>query len=354
MAMVPGFLFLLFMAFQPESPRWLVEHGRLDEAARTLSYVAGNDTSHQAIQVTLNEIKAEFAGKKALTLRQQITSMRESWPIAHRCFIPPLVMFFQQWTGTNAINYFSPQISASLGVDGTTAELFATGVYGVVKVVAVGIVIMVAVEGLGRKKCLLIGGIGQALMMFWIAGYSATHRPKEIGPASYISLLAVYLYAVFYCIGWGPIPWAVGAEVAPNHLRTVALSVSVGVSWLFSFTISKLTPIMLNEITYGTFLVFGVMCLIMSVWVYFFLPETRGVALEDMKYLFGEGWMIRSLQDAPMGYIFLGGKKAEPIEVLRETDEESGLRETLLNDAEDEDVEDTRKIVYQNRGSASI
>uniref|UniRef100_A0A0W0F923 Major facilitator superfamily (MFS) profile domain-containing protein n=1 Tax=Moniliophthora roreri TaxID=221103 RepID=A0A0W0F923_MONRR len=125
--MIPGVLFLFSMVFQPESPRWLVEHGRPDEAAQTLAYIAQVSPEDESVQVTLDEIKAEFAGKKALSLWQQFLGMGESWPIVHRCFVPPLVMFFQQWTGTNAINYFSPQIFAGLGVDGTNAELFATG-----------------------------------------------------------------------------------------------------------------------------------------------------------------------------------------------------------------------------------
>ncbi|KAK7032295.1 hypothetical protein VNI00_013254 [Paramarasmius palmivorus] len=310
-----------FIIQLPESPRWLVEHGKLDAAARSLAHVAGVDPDEESVQATIREIREEFEGKDHLSLWQQFLGMGESWSIAHRCFIPSLVMFFQQWTGTNAINYFSPEIFAGLGVDGTTAGLFATGIYGVVKVVAVGLVIAFAVESLGRKKCLIYGGLGQALMMLWIGGYSGIHRSDKIVPASYVSLVAVYLYAIFYCVGWGPIPWAVSAEVAPNHLRTMALSVAVGVNWLFSFTISKITPIMLNNITYGTFLLFGVMCLIMSFWAYAFFPETKGVALEDIKYLFGDKWVVRSLQDAPLGRVFLGGKTAEPIEELRRKDD---------------------------------
>lgn len=80
------------------------------------------------------------------------------------------------------------------------------GVYGVVKTVAVFIVIMTAVERFGRKKCLMVGGIGQGLCMLWIGGYSAIHTDTtNVDAASYVSIVAVYLYAVFYCIGWGPV-----------------------------------------------------------------------------------------------------------------------------------------------------
>lgn len=84
---------------------------------------------------------------------------------------------------------------------GQNAGLFATGIYGVVKVVAVGTTLAVAVESFGRKKCLILGGFIQALMMLWIAGYSAIHPGNGVSGAGYVSIVAVYLYAVGYCIG---------------------------------------------------------------------------------------------------------------------------------------------------------
>ncbi len=115
------------MLFQPESPRWLVEHQQYDRAARTLAFVARTSVDDETVQATLEEIKSDFEGKQKLSLLSQFALMGESRSIALRCFIPSLVMFFQQWTGTNAINYFSPQIFASLGISGTTSGLFATG-----------------------------------------------------------------------------------------------------------------------------------------------------------------------------------------------------------------------------------
>lgn len=147
---VPGAFFLLFMSFQPESPRWLVEHGNYDQAARSLAFAAGSQPQDGSIQDTLEEIKADFEGKEQMPLLKQI-------------IIPSLVMFWQQATGTNATNYFSPAVHASLGVSGTTSGLFATGIYGVVKVVSVALVLAFTVEGLGRKMCFIIGVLARAL-----------------------------------------------------------------------------------------------------------------------------------------------------------------------------------------------
>ncbi|KAG2337443.1 general substrate transporter [Suillus weaverae] len=315
--LVPGILFVLLMLPQPESPRWLVEKERYDEAAETLAYVVRTSVDDKSVLVTLDEIKADFIGKQRLSLFAQFRMMGESRQIVLRCLTPSITTFFQRWTGADAANYFSPQIFAALGITGTTSGLFATGFYGIVKVVAVGLTLVFAVDSWGRKMCLFVGALGQGLSLLWIAGFSAAHPQSTIVPGSYVSIVAVYLYGVFFCLGWGPLPWIVASEIAPNHLRAATLTVAICVNWLLSFTISRLTPVMLEKITYGTFLLFGVCCMIMAAWVYFFLPETKGYALEDIKYLFEKDVVVRSLEDSPGGRVFLGGRRATPVAEMR-------------------------------------
>ncbi|KAJ6584126.1 general substrate transporter [Mycena vulgaris] len=317
---IPGVLFLLVIPFQPESPRYMVEHEQYERAAQTLAFLARTTPDDPVILTTIEEIKADFVGNAKLSILQQISRMGESRGVALRCFIPPLVMFFQQWTGTNAINYFSPQIFASLGIDGMTAGLFATGIYGVVKVISVSFVLAFGVEGIGRKKCLIIGGLGQGAMLLWIGGYSAFHPPSlDATPSRYVSVVAIYLYAAFFSFGWGPIPWILAGEIAPNHLRGAVMSIATGVNWLLSLTISKLTPIMLNQIKYWTFLLFGFCCFVMMFWAWLCLPETAGFELEEIGLLFEQDVILRALQDAPGGYIFIGDKRAAPVGKLPNT-----------------------------------
>ncbi|KAG9315364.1 general substrate transporter [Chiua virens] len=314
---VPGVLFILFMLPQPESPRCLVEQERYDEAARSLAYTTRSTINDKAVVAVLEEIKADLAGKQKTSVWKQFRMMGESKTMALQAFIPSLVMLFQQWTGSNAINYFSPEIFAELGITGNSTGLFATGIYGVVKVVTVTTTVVFAVERVGRKTCLLIGGLGQGFMMLWIGGYSALHPQTTMVPASYVSVVAVYLYAAFYCIGFGPNPWVVAGEVAPNHVRKAAMSLAMGMNWLFAFVISRVTPNMLEEIKYGTFLLFGMCCMLMSAWVYFCLPETKGYALEDIRFLFEKDMFVRALEDAPGGRIFLGGRRSTPVTDMR-------------------------------------
>ncbi|EKM78841.1 hypothetical protein AGABI1DRAFT_129120 [Agaricus bisporus var. burnettii JB137-S8] len=316
--MIPGLLFIMAMIFQPESPRWLVEHGKHKEAATVLARTSGKDVDHLTVVQTLEEIKQEFAGKKQSSFLRHIRQMGESKAVTLRCFIPPLVLCFQQWTGTNAINLYGPDIFHNLGIRDTNAVFFAIGVYGVVRVVSVALALTFTVERFGRKRCLFFGGIGQGLTMFWLGGYGATHQDGTVSPASYVSIVALYLYGVIFSMGWGPIPWVVAGEVAPNHVRSFALSIAVGVHWFFGFVILKVTPIMLDRIKYGTFLFFGSFCMVVATWAYFCLPETSGFALEDIKYLFERDVMVRSLQDAPGGKMFLGGRRVESVALLKE------------------------------------
>ena len=95
---------------------------------------------------------------------------------------------------------------------------------------------------------------------------------------------------------------------------------------------------MLQKITYGTFLIFGLMCIIMSFWAYVFYPETSGYALEDIHYLFENDVIVRALQDAPLGRLFLGGKRAVPVAELKKRDlnaDQKSIREDDAKGSED-------------------
>lgn len=212
-------------------------------------------------------------------------------------------MFWQQWTGTNSINYYSPQIFKSVGLTGTSAGLFATGIYGVVKVVITALGLMFATEQLGRKWSLIIGGLGQAFAMFYIGINQAVHSSTGGGldGNSIFAIICVYLFVVFYSFGWGPIAFVLSAECAPNHVRSLVMAAALMTQWLFNFVIAKITPIMLADITYGTFLLFGGCCMLMVIYTIFCVPETKGVPLESIHLLF-EGNIIKgALKDTIPG-----------------------------------------------------
>jgi MFS transporter, SP family, sugar:H+ symporter len=218
---------------------------------------------------------------------------------------------FQQWTGTNSINYYAPQIFASIGLKGTSAGLFATGIYGVVKVCLTALGLMFAVEQVGRKYCLIVGGIGQAFAMFYIGIHAAIDPTKTssssdaatpLTGAGTFAIVCVYLFVTFYSFGWGPVPFVLSAECSPNHLRSLVMALALMTQWLFNFVIAKITPIMLADITYGTFLLFGSLCICMSIYAVVCVPETKNVPLESIHILFEKDIIRGCIRDTVPRY----------------------------------------------------
>lgn len=107
--------------------------------------------------------------------------------------------------GTNAINYYAPQIFTNLGLTGTAPSLFATGIYGVLKMVGCALFLLLAADSLGRRRSLLWTSIAQGLCMFYIGAYIRVAPPEKgvpVPPAGYVAIVAIYLFAVFFQFGW--------------------------------------------------------------------------------------------------------------------------------------------------------
>ncbi|KUI65525.1 putative quinate permease [Cytospora mali] len=289
--MLPGLLLLLIF-FENESPRWLVEKQRFEEAKHALSHVRDRSPDDLVLCEELGDIVADFEGKERLSITQQLRAACSSKAMFYQSSMAVILMFWQQCTGTNSINYYSPQIFESVGLASSSAGLFATGIYGVVKVVFTSLGLMFGVEQAGRKWSLIAGSAGQAFAMFYIGVNMAVHpSDSSLSGNNIFAIICVYLFVVFYSFGWGPIPFVLASECSPNHVRSLIMSASLMTQWLFNFVIAKLTPIMLDRITYGTFLLFGACCIIMLLYAVFCVPETKGVPLESVNLLF-EGNII--------------------------------------------------------------
>lgn len=151
--MLPGVLLLAGIVFQNESPRWLVEKNRISDAAKALSTVRSKSVNDKDVAQELDEIVTDFQGHEKLSLKAQLRAACSSKRMFYQTSFAVILMFWQQWTGTNSINYYAPQIFQSIGLKGTSAGLFATGVYGIVKIVMTAIGLMAFTEQMGRKVC---------------------------------------------------------------------------------------------------------------------------------------------------------------------------------------------------------
>ncbi|KAM0277010.1 hypothetical protein ACHAQH_006194 [Verticillium albo-atrum] len=296
---LPPILLIIAMYFCNESPRHLAKQDKWEEALAVLSKIRALPADHpyvanefNGIRTAIEEENAVLDGASWLSLQKEMLFVPAN---RKRLFISVALMFFQQMTGTNAINYYAPLIFSSLGVKGESNELFATGIYGLVKLIAVSVFLVFVADSLGRRRSLIWTGLGMFATMLYVAIFIRVAQPdpdsdEDVSAAGYVALVCVFLFACMFQFGWGPVCWIYVSEIATTRLRATNVSYAAATQWLFNFVISFTVPRMLNSLGpggFGTYLFFSAWCLVMTGFVWFFIPETKGLSLESMNELFG-------------------------------------------------------------------
>ena len=298
MQALPAILLLVGMFLSNESPRWLARKDRWEDATRTLGRVRNLPPTHEYVQVEIQEMSEQLEYERQLISGSTIWDLlREMFTIPgnrKRALISIGLMVCQQMTGTNAINYYAPQIFTNLGLTGNAPSLFATGIYGIVKMATCASFLLLAADSLGRRKSLLWTSIAQGCAMYYIGIYVRVAPPKEgfpVPPAGYMAIVAIFLFAGFFQFGWGPVCWIYVSEIPTARLRALNVALAAATQWLFNFVVARATPPMLatvGEAGFGTYFIYGSFCFSMFFFVWFLVPETKGVSLEKMDVLFGQ------------------------------------------------------------------
>ncbi|KAF2437140.1 general substrate transporter [Tothia fuscella] len=297
MQAVPAVLLFVGMSMCYETPRHLARKGDKPRARATLAMVRNLPEDHPYIVREFGVICDQIDRERILTGGDTFFNLqKELWTVPsnrRRAYISIILMICQQMTGTNAINYYGPTIFRNLGLNGLQIGLFATGIYGCVKVAACACFLLFAADSLGRRRSLLWTALLQCVLMLYIGLYirfSAPMHGHAVPPAGYLALICVYLFAGVYQWGWGPVPWIYIAEIPTVRLRSTNVAIGACTQWLFNFVIARASPRMLATLGrngYGTFLVFGCLSFLMFIFTWFFIPETKGMFLEDMDEIFG-------------------------------------------------------------------
>ncbi|OBT65919.1 hypothetical protein VE03_05486 [Pseudogymnoascus sp. 23342-1-I1] len=270
MQSIPPFLLFFTMIFCNESPRWLAKQDQWEKAKDTLQTLRQLPMEHPYLQEEFNDMATQLEHERMLIGGESLWSLqREMWTIPgnrKRVLVSIGLMICQQLTGTNAINYYAPQIFENVGITGNQNGLLATGVYGIIKVLGVVFFLLFMADSLGRRRSLLYT--------------SVTMKGKAIPPAGYVALAFIYLFAVSFEIGWGPVCWIYVAEIPSARLRSMNVAIAAATQWLFNFVVAKSVPTI-------TYFIFGSFCAAMFVFTWFLVPETKGISLERMDDLFG-------------------------------------------------------------------
>ncbi|TWU72904.1 hypothetical protein ED733_004546 [Metarhizium rileyi] len=292
--LIPAGLLLLGCSFIPESPRWLFSKGEREQAMKVLCWMRQLQPTDIYIVEEVSYIDEETeryrrevgAGfwKPFLALKQK----RIQW----RFLLGALLFMFQNGSGINAINYYSPTVFRSIGITGTNSSFLTTGIFGLVKTALTIVWILFLIDHMGRRNLLMVGAFGGSICMWFIGAYVkiAGAYPKSSGgnlsAGGIAAIVFFYLWTALYTPSWNGTPWVISSEMFEQNTRSLGQANAAANNWFWNFVIARFTEQMFNTWGYGVYFFFGALMLLSVVFVFFCIPETKALPLEAMDRLF--------------------------------------------------------------------
>ena len=264
----PAMAFLILVFFIPESPRWLAMVKQTAKAREILVRVGGEKYADEELEAISAAAKSDEEQHGLRTLFRR--------PLVKIVTIGIIVAVFQQWCGTNVIFNYAQEIFQSAGYS-LSDVLFNIVVTGVTNVIFTFVAIY-TVERLGRRKLMLIGSCGLALI-YLVLG---TCYYFEIKGAFMVAL--VVLAIACYAMTLGPVTWVLIAELFPSRVRAVAVGTCTFALWVGSTTLTYTFPLLNTTFgSYGTFWIYALICALGFAYFLHVLPETKGKSLEEIE-----------------------------------------------------------------------
>jgi SP family xylose:H+ symportor-like MFS transporter len=268
---IPAGLFLVLLLLVPETPRFLMMKGRESAARAVLTKLVTPEEREQE----LSEIRASFAENHSGNLFSFGALL---------IFIGITVSIFQQFVGINVVLYYATDIFKGMGMS-TNASLMQTIIVGAVNLIFT-VVAVLSVDHFGRKPLQIIGALVMAVSMislgvdFWLGGQGM------------VALVCMLVYTAGFAVSWGPVTWVLLSEIFPNQIRGKAMAVAVAAQWIanylvsWSFPILDDNPYLVAHFKHGfAYWIYGVMSVLAALFMWRFVPETKGRTLEQMEGL---------------------------------------------------------------------
>ncbi|XP_010268857.1 PREDICTED: sugar carrier protein C-like [Nelumbo nucifera] len=299
-AAVPAFIIAVGSFFLPDTPNSIIERNMPEKARNMLRRIRGTED----VTEEFNDLVAASEASKLV---------EHPWrKILQRKYRPHLVMaiaipFFQQLTGINVIMFYAPVLFKTIGFK-SDASLMSAVITGLVNVVATFVSILTS-DKWGRRKLFLEGGaqmlVCQIAVAILIALKFGTDGQADGISKGYAGVVVFFIcvYVAGFAWSWGPLGWLVPSEIFPLEIRSAAQSINVAVNMLFTFVIAQVFLTMLCHFKFGLFCFFAGWVVVMTIFVLFLLPETKGVPIEEMMRVWKQHWFWSKYipDDAVMG-----------------------------------------------------
>ncbi|ESQ55229.1 hypothetical protein EUTSA_v10024986mg [Eutrema salsugineum] len=286
-AVVPALIITVGSLILPDTPNSMVERGQFELAEKKLRKIRGVDD----VEDEINDLIAASEASKLVEHPWRNLLQRKYRP---HLTVAILIPSFQQLTGINVIMFYAPVLFQTIGF-GSDAALMSAVVTGLVNLGAT-MVSIYGVDKWGRRLLFLEGGFQMLISQVAVAAaigakFGVDGNPGDL-PKWYaiVVVLFICIYVAAFAWSWGPLGWLVPSEIFPLEIRSAAQSVTVSMNMIFTFVIAQVFLMMLCHMKFGLFIFFAFFVVVMSTFVYFFLPETRGVPIEEMNQVWRSHW----------------------------------------------------------------
>ena len=269
-AALPAVFFFGLLMLVPETPRWLVMKGRMEEARHVLARLT-NENEARVVLKEIDESLHERTGKLFAFGTLVVV-------------VGIMLSVFQQFIGINAVLYYAPLMFQNMGAS-TDSALLQTIIVGVANIVFT-LVALVTVDRWGRKPLLILGGGVMAVSMLTLGFLFNSHN---VGTAA---LIAVVAYIAGFALSWGPVVWVLLSEIFPNPIKGKAMAIAVAIQWIanlfvsWSFKVLDGNSVLNAMFNHGfSYWIYGLMSIFAALFVWRFVPETKGQSLEAIQHL---------------------------------------------------------------------